>query len=318
MRGGKVVNSFGPRVRCPFFEDGKHKLRSMARCHLLWNSSKTNDMMISKECQRIRIALLERSLGHNTSNSERSSTPLYGGCYSSSTERLPGWREFAEGIPIFPEPCCYYKSMSSEESGLEKHFSIPLEVLHLLLTNQLCVLSSPSTLPQEVSSRCHHLMSAISSRNVSTQRLADVADLTTIPQKFPPTMKFAQKRNICGREIVGDLVRNQKTHDKEARFKCFYPRAYCHHKSGYFNRKYDFKRHLLHRHFILHDSNAKRLRNLTDKLEYEGTCPCGKRMKAREWLIHIVARDLNGMLECEDLKKKTGEDIDVITVESRI
>jgi hypothetical protein len=51
----------------------------------------------------------------------------------------------------------------------------------------------------------------------------------------------------------------------------------------------------------------KRLKNLTDKLEHEGTCPCGKRMKAREWLIHIIARDSDGNLKCEDLRKKTAE-----------
>jgi hypothetical protein len=31
-------------------------------------------------------------------------------------------------------------------------------------------------------------------------------------------------------------------------------------------------------------------------------------MKAREWLVHIILRDSEGGLECEDLKKNTVED----------
>jgi hypothetical protein len=63
---------------------------------------------------------------------------------------------------------------------------------------------------------------------------------------------------------------------------------------------------------------VKRLRNLTDKLEHEGTCPCGKRMKSREWLIHIIARDSDGSLEREDVRKKIMEAAEVDMVGSRI
>jgi hypothetical protein len=69
---------------------------------------------------------------------------------------------------------------------------------------------------------------------------------------------------------------------------------------------------------VLHDSNVKKLKNLTDKLEHEGTCPCGKRMKAREWLIHIFARDTDGNFACEYLRKKKAENAEVNPIESRI
>jgi hypothetical protein len=150
-------------------------------------------------------------------------------------------------------------------------------------------------------------MSSVSSRDASTLQLVDVADFTTVPQMLPPAMKTAQKCYICGRSISSDLARHIKTHNRKARFKCFYPRVCCRHKSGYFHRKYDLKKHLLHCHFILHDNNAKRLKSLTDKLDHEGACPCGKIMKAREWLKHIISRDSDGNLECKDLKKKTVE-----------
>jgi hypothetical protein len=62
---------------------------------------------------------------------------------------------------------------------------------------------------------------------------------------------------------------------------------------------------------------VKRLKNLTDKLEHEGTCPCGKRMKAREWLIHIISRNSDGSLECEDLREKNAEDTVVNPIDSK-
>jgi hypothetical protein len=161
-------------------------------------------------------------------------------------------------------------------------------------------------------------VSSVNSRNADTLQLVDAVNVITTPGKFPQALKIAQKCNICGCRIALDLARHKRIHDKESRFKCFYPRAFCHHKSSYFNRKEDFKKHLLHLHFILCDSNVKRLRNLTDKLEHEGTCPCGKRMKSREWLIHIIARDSDGSLECEDLRKKIMEAAEVDIAGSRI
>jgi hypothetical protein len=158
-----------------------------------------------------------------------------------------------------------------------------------------------------------------SSTNVSTLPLVDFDDLTAVvTQKLPPAYHLSRKCNICGRGIARDLLRHIRTHDKEARFRCFYPRTCCCHKSGYFHRRYDFRKHLLHHHFVLRDSSVKRSKNLTDKLEHEGTCPCGKRMKAREWLIHIIARGSDGSPECEDLRKKKAEDADVNPTESRI
>lgn len=98
---------------------------------------------------------------------------------------------------------------------------------------------------------------------------------------------------ICGKKITRDMSRHMRTHQLELRFNCKFPRNQCHHKLGKFNRPYDFKKHLLNRHFKFDDPSIKRLHNLSDKLNHRGTCPCGLRFIGKDWLDdHILTDDL--------------------------
>jgi hypothetical protein len=256
-------------------------------------------------------------IDYDASNREGPSTPSHDDCYCGATERLPSWIEFAEGLPIFSRSRAHSISMNMNGSNYKRNRLISLESREILFRNQSYFSSPPPTLTQEVSSQFHLLTSLISPKNANAPLFVDIADLTNAPQKVSSTYLTAHKCDICGRGISRDIVRHIRTHDREAKFRCFYPRACCPHKTGHFHRNYDFKKHLLHHHFILHDSNVKRLKNLTDKLEHEGTCPCGKRMKASEWLKHIFVRESDGSRECKDLSQKKANDAEVDR-ESRI
>lgn len=99
---------------------------------------------------------------------------------------------------------------------------------------------------------------------------------------------------ICGKRITRDMSRHMRTHQVEARFTCKFPKLQCRHKLGRFNRPYDYKKHLLNRHFQFDDPDIKRLHNLSDKLNSWGTCPCGMRFLASVWLSeHILVEDLS-------------------------
>lgn len=97
---------------------------------------------------------------------------------------------------------------------------------------------------------------------------------------------------ICGKKITRDMSRHMRTHQAELRFNCKFPKNQCRHKLGKFNRPYDFKKHLLNRHFKFDDPSIKRLHNLSDKLNHWGTCPCGLRFLGKDWLDdHILTDD---------------------------
>ncbi|RCK58058.1 hypothetical protein Cantr_06938 [Candida viswanathii] len=97
---------------------------------------------------------------------------------------------------------------------------------------------------------------------------------------------------ICGKKITRDMSRHMRTHQTELRFNCKFPKNQCRHKLGKFNRPYDFKKHLLNRHFKFDDPSIKRLHNLSDKLNHWGTCPCGLRFLGKDWLDdHILTDD---------------------------
>lgn len=97
---------------------------------------------------------------------------------------------------------------------------------------------------------------------------------------------------ICGKRITRDMSRHMRTHQLESRFTCKFPKSQCRHKSGKFNRPYDYKKHLLNRHFKFDDPCVKRLHNLSDKLHHWGTCPCGTRFVGKDWLDqHILTDD---------------------------
>ncbi|CAI5760602.1 unnamed protein product [Candida verbasci] len=108
---------------------------------------------------------------------------------------------------------------------------------------------------------------------------------------------------ICGKRITRDKQRHMRTHQSESRFSCKFPKTQCHHKSGKFNRPYDFKKHLLNRHFIFDDPKIKKLHNLSDKLDHLGTCSCGLRFIGRIWLEdHILTDDIYN--QCSLIKQE--------------
>lgn len=93
---------------------------------------------------------------------------------------------------------------------------------------------------------------------------------------------------ICGKYISRDLSRHLRIHDDIGRFRCVYP-TICSHKTGKFNRPYDYKKHLLHVHFAFDDPQGKTANNLTDKLPIMGNCKaCDYKSTAKEWLEHHV------------------------------
>lgn len=111
------------------------------------------------------------------------------------------------------------------------------------------------------------------------------------------TMEKKYQCQICGKFFRRDLPRHLRTHQEVARFTCPYPRDRCPHKRGQFNRPYDFKKHLLHAHFTFDDQKRVRsFRNLRSKLAHTGTCACGRRFTASEWLDEHV---LDGQMRCE-------------------
>lgn len=98
--------------------------------------------------------------------------------------------------------------------------------------------------------------------------------------------------SVCGKRISRDMSRHMRIHQSVSRFHCKFPKDACSHKSGKFNRLYDYKKHLLNRHFKFDDPEIKKLHNLNDKLDFLGTCPCGIRYVSKDWLEnHVLTED---------------------------
>ncbi|KAH3676050.1 hypothetical protein WICMUC_002347 [Wickerhamomyces mucosus] len=96
----------------------------------------------------------------------------------------------------------------------------------------------------------------------------------------------------CKKLITRDIRRHMRIHEDVSRFQCVFPREICYHKTGNFNRQYDFKKHLLHCHFQLDSPEAKKSCALSDKLSASGTCPCGMKFNGKDWLEnHILTSD---------------------------
>ncbi|CAK7891847.1 hypothetical protein CAAN1_01S07382 [[Candida] anglica] len=104
---------------------------------------------------------------------------------------------------------------------------------------------------------------------------------------------------ICSKRITRDMSRHMRTHQIIPRFSCTFPKSQCNHKSGRFNRPYDFKKHLLNRHFKFDIPDIKRIHNLSDKLDHTGSCPCGLRFVGKDWLdFHILTPDRSKRCPC--------------------
>lgn len=121
----------------------------------------------------------------------------------------------------------------------------------------------------------------------------------SMPVATATTLEIGDKKQhckICGKYFKRDLPRHMRTHEEVARFVCPFPREKCQHKRGQFNRPYDFKKHLLHGHFVFDDQKEVRsFRDLRSKLDKPGTCNCGMRFLANEWLEQHV---LDGANRC--------------------
>lgn len=98
---------------------------------------------------------------------------------------------------------------------------------------------------------------------------------------------------VCDKFISRDLTRHMRIHDEIGRFKCVYPRLTCNHKTGKFNRPYDYKKHLLRSHFEFDNPRGRNHNTLTDMIPLHGEClACGARFSAQEWLDeHVLGGD---------------------------
>lgn len=108
--------------------------------------------------------------------------------------------------------------------------------------------------------------------------------------------------NICERFISRDFSRHMRIHDEIGRFRCVFPSS-CNHRSGKFNRPYDYKKHLLNMHFKFDSPKAKAAPNLTEKLQVWGSCgACGQQFTGNDWLEHhVLTSDL--VKRCPELSK---------------
>ncbi|KAG7193860.1 uncharacterized protein KQ657_005058 [Scheffersomyces spartinae] len=163
--------------------------------------------------------------------------------------------------------------------------------------------SAPSTADTDSFSTSNESPSyPVSGQADSTQNLNDMMnypDITTFVNSNMhialPIVEstFVDHRicRVCGKRINRDMSRHMRTHQAISRFTCKFPNQ-CRHRSGKFNRPYDFKKHLLNRHFKFDDIQIKRKNNLNEKLDHWGTCLCGTRFLAKDWLdYHILTND---------------------------
>ncbi|KAF3993132.1 hypothetical protein FT663_00956 [Candidozyma haemuli var. vulneris] len=98
---------------------------------------------------------------------------------------------------------------------------------------------------------------------------------------------------ICDKHISRDFTRHSRIHNEIGRFQCVFPRSTCSHKSGKFNRPYDYKKHLLNVHFTFDDPKARLAPNLKEKLLVRGHCnSCGQHFTGNDWLDeHVLNTD---------------------------
>lgn len=109
---------------------------------------------------------------------------------------------------------------------------------------------------------------------------------------------------VCGKHITRDYSRHIRIHDDAGRFRCIFQPQYCKHKSGKFNRPYDYKKHLLNFHFEFDDPTIKLAHTLAGKMDFEGRCSlCRQRFLASEWLKRHILTDNDGEM-CYELQQK--------------
>lgn len=126
-------------------------------------------------------------------------------------------------------------------------------------------------------------------RTTSNQSTSSVNSISSNADKKKKKSSKGAHCSICGKYISRDLSRHIRIHNDIGRFQCVYPKESCSHKTGNFNRPYDYKKHLLHYHFSFDEKKGRTANNLTDKLPLIGTCKaCGIRLTGNEWLENHV------------------------------
>lgn len=97
---------------------------------------------------------------------------------------------------------------------------------------------------------------------------------------------------ICGRSNFMNLKRHLKIHGQIPKYICKFPKNICGYKNNSYIRLFDFKRHLINKHFRFKDKMVRKLITFTEKFEYPGECPCGYECIAQDWLNdHIMTED---------------------------
>lgn len=185
-------------------------------------------------------------------------------------------------------PCAHNfpdsQGRTSVSQGTDEVF-LPTQLLHSLLTSQLPVMNFHPNMSSNVHySNMQQYPDMTTMVNSNINIIAPMVETTFIDHKVC---------NVCGRRITRDMTRHMRTHQVVKRFVCDFPKGSCRHRSGQFNRRYDFKKHLLNNHFIFDNQNVKKVHNLKGKLDDWGTCHCGRRFISSDWLDnHILTEDL--------------------------
>lgn len=130
-------------------------------------------------------------------------------------------------------------------------------------------------------------------------QLTAYTDMTTLinnnPDIIPPIVEstFVDPKvcQVCGKKS-NDMLRHMRIHDTHPRFRCKFPAAWCNYKSINYKRRYEYKRHLLSKHFKFRDLKMDRKVTVSSVMDHFGTCPCGLETTARNWLDnHVLTND---------------------------
>lgn len=217
----------------------------------------------------------------------------YAGAYESVVHEAPLTRVISESLVMndprtqhsqFRQPYSYHPGLRSENASDElSEGASPEQLVGSESSFQEPSTSNPLKVPN----------------NFGLMSYPDMTTMVNSEANIPlpmveTTFVDPSKCLVCGKKILRDMTRHMWTHQKEKRFKCVFPRSSCQHRSGLFNRRYDFKKHLLNNHFIYDDISARKEHNLREKLTQWGTCQCGQRFLSGDWLSeHILTKDEN-------------------------
>ena len=198
-------------------------------------------------------------------------------------------------------PQYYNNSTSGGDEDDQEQVSVQAQCMGQTPNHSDSRLALP-VLQRSISNQSAH--SAISLGSELTRSTSTNPNIAATPpatvNNIAPTTKLSKKRvskgavcTVCDKYISRDIARHMRIHDDVGRFQCVYPKAMCNHRTQNFNRPYDYKKHLLHLHFIFDDPKGKTANTLTDKLPIHGTCSaCGQRFIASDWLdSHVLTKD---------------------------